>query len=169
VGSILKMKTQMNIKYLPALVLVIAGLLWGCTKTEIDDVPPVIIMNESQHFPLGCDTVYAGESFTFRATFTDNKQLGAFNIDIHHNFNHHSHSTEVEDCIMDPEKTATNNVFLFLQSYSIPAGLTTFEAEATIEIPANVDTGDYHFFLAVTDREGWQTVRGVGIKVMNSN
>ncbi|MFW5758079.1 MAG: DUF4625 domain-containing protein [Bacteroidota bacterium] len=150
-------------------IVLVAGLIiffGGCTESEIDDEAPLIIMNESQHFPLGCDTVYRGETFTFRATFEDNRELGAFNIDIHHNFDHHNHSTEVEDCELDPKKTPTENVFLFIQSYTIPEDLTYYEAEANIEIPADADTGDYHFFLAVTDKEGWQTIRGVGIKIL---
>lgn len=146
--------------------MVLTGLLWGCSKSEIDDVPPVIIMNDPLHFPQVCDTVYIGETFTFRSTFTDNKELGAYSIDIHHNFDHHSHSTEAEECELDPPKTPTENVFLFIQSYTIPDELKTYEAEASIEIPADADTGDYHFFLALTDKEGWQSIRGVGIKVL---
>ncbi|TVQ91188.1 MAG: DUF4625 domain-containing protein [Bacteroidetes bacterium] len=140
--------------------------LLSCSKTEIDDEPPVILMTEMHHFPQPCDTVYVGETFTFRATFTDNKELGAYSIDIHHNFDHHSHSTETEECELDPPKTPTENVFLFIQSYTIPDGLKTYDAEVDIEIPEGVDTGDYHFFLALTDKEGWQTIRGVGIKVL---
>ncbi len=160
------MEKILRINILVLMAMLTASLWWGCSEKEIDDEPAVIIMNKSHHFPLGCDTVYVGESFTFKATFTDNQELGAFNIDIHHNFDHHSHSTELLNCEMDPKKTPTDNVFLFIQSYSIPDGLTSHHAEATIEIPADADTGDYHFFLALTDKEGWQTVRGVGIKVL---
>ena len=149
----------------PSILLLLLSL-WSCSKTEIDDEPPVILMNELHHFPKSCDTVYVGETFTFRATFTDNKELGAYSIDIHHNFDHHSHSTEQEECEMDPPKTPTENVFLFIQSYTIPDGMKSYEAEVDIEIPEGVDTGDYHFFLALTDKEGWQTIRGVGVKVL---
>ena len=150
-------------------ILVMLLAAWSCSTNEVDDEPPVINMNESHHFPQICDTVYVGETFTFRATFTDNQELGAYSIDIHHNFDHHSHSTEVGDCELDPPKTPTDNVFLFIQSYTIPNGLTTYEAEAEIDIPDDADTGDYDFFLAVTDKEGWQTVRGVGIRVLERN
>ncbi len=151
------------------LVIIVLSLLFSffsCSKTEIDDEPPVINMNEPHHFPVGCDTVYVGETFTFRATFSDNQELGAYSIDIHQNFDHHSHSTEADECELDPQKTPTEDVFLFIQAYNIPDGLKTYEAEVNIEIPTNVEPGDYHFFLALTDKEGWQTVRGVGIKVL---
>ncbi|TVQ15427.1 MAG: DUF4625 domain-containing protein [Bacteroidetes bacterium] len=147
-------------------MIIIMFTVWSCSKDEVDDVPPVIVMNQAHHFPQACDTVYVGEAFTFRATFSDNQELGAYSIDIHHNFDHHSHSTETEECEMDPPKTPTENVFLFIQAYTIPDGLKTYEAEVNIEIPADADTGDYHFFLALTDKEGWQTIRGVGIKVL---
>ncbi len=146
-------------------IIIIMFAAWSCSKDEVDDEPPVINMNESHHYPQACDTVYVGETFTFMATFTDNQELGAYSIDIHHNFDHHSHSTEAEECEPDPPKTPTEDVFLFIQSYTISEGLTTYEAEVNIEIPANADTGDYHFFVALTDKEGWQTIRGVGIKV----
>ena len=151
-----------NSVFISLLLLVI----WACSKTEIDDERPVITMNEAHHFPHVCDTIYVGESFVFRATFADNQELGAYSIDIHHNFDHHSHSTETDDCEMDPKKAPTDNVWLYIQSYTIPDGLKTYEAEVTIEVPEGVDTGDYHFFLALTDKAGWQTIRGVGIKVM---
>lgn len=148
------------------IVLSLLFALFSCSKTEIDDEPPVIIMNEPHHFPVGCDTVYVGETFTFKATFSDNQELGAYSIDTHQNFDHHSHSTEAEECELDPPKTPSDNVFLFIQAYTIPDGLNTYEAEVNIEIPAGIEPGDYHFFLALTDKEGWQTVRGVGIKVL---
>ncbi len=155
-----------EISFVRIIALSLLLSFWSCNKNEIDDEPPVIIMNEAHHFPQACDTLYVGETFTFKATFSDNQELGAYSIDIHHNFDHHSHSTETEGCEPNPPKSPTENVFLYIQSFPIPPGLKTYEAEASIEIPHGVDTGDYHFFLALTDKEGWQTIRGVGIKVM---
>ncbi|MFW5706803.1 MAG: DUF4625 domain-containing protein [Bacteroidota bacterium] len=139
---------------------------WSCSHDGTDDVPPEIQMEEMHHFPQSCDTVYVGETFTFRSTFTDNQELGAYSIDIHNNFDHHSHSTENVECELDPVKVPGENVFLFIQSFTIPGGLQTYDAEVSIAIPEDAETGDYHFFLALTDKEGWQTIRGVGIKVL---
>ncbi len=153
-------------RFLSIIILLLMMLLVGaCSKDEIDDEPPVIIMEEPHHFPLPCDTIYVGETFVFRAKFTDNRELGAYSIDIHHNFDHHSHSTDYEECELDPPKTPTDNVFLFIQTYTIPDGQTSYDAEVPIEVPENVDTGDYHLFVALTDKEGWQTIKGFGIKV----
>lgn len=160
------MKTLSFLRYNNLWMLLLLVVAWACSKTEIDDERPVILMNEAHHFPHACDTVYVGETFVFRATFTDNRELGAYSIDIHHNFDHHSHSTEYEECELDPKKPATENVWLFIQPYTIPEGLKTYEAEVSIQVPEGIDTGDYHFFLALTDKEGWQTIRGVGIKIL---
>jgi hypothetical protein len=145
------------------------GITKGCKKAEVDVEPPVIFMSDTDYFPQACDTVYVGETFLFKAKFTDNEELGAFSVDIHNNFDHHSHSTEATECTMDPIKQPGENVFLFIQSYSIPENSTTYVAEVLIEIPAGVETGDYHFFIALTDKEGWQTIRGTGIKILTRN
>ncbi len=146
-------------------MIMLMAAAWACSKEDIDDEPPVIIMSEPHHSPQPCDTVYAGETFMFRATFTDNEELGAYSIDIHHNFDHHSHSTDYEECELDPTKDPTDDVFLFIETYTIPDGQITYDAEVPIEVPENADPGDYHLFVALTDKEGWQTIKGFGIKV----
>jgi hypothetical protein len=55
--------------------------------------------------------------------------------------------------------------FLFIQNYNIPAGLKQHEATAQIVVPADVDPGDYHFMIRLTDKEGWQTIKGLSIKI----
>ncbi len=144
-------------------VFVIA--LVACNSDDIDDVYPVIDMTSASSFPQNCDTIYTGETFTFVAQFSDNRELGAFSIDIHHNFDHHSHSTEVSNCEMGDVKEPTDDVFLYIQTWDIPEGSKNHQANIDISVPEGVDTGDYHFFIALTDREGWQTVRGISIKI----
>ncbi len=149
-------------------VIFLGFFLISCTNEDLDDEYPVIDALYEQTFPQNCDTIYRGESFQFQARFTDNKELGAYNIDIHNNFDHHSHSTEVSECTLDPEKTPTDDVFLFISdNLEIPEGLTSYVATYEIEVPENVDTGDYHFFLTLTDRRGWETRRGLSIKIVD--
>lgn len=144
-------------------VFVIA--LVACNSDDIDDVYPVIDMTSASSFPQNCDTIYTGETFTFVAQFSDNRELGAFSIDIHHNFDHHSHSTEVSNCEMGDVKEPTDDVFLYIQTWDIPEDSKNHQANIDISVPEGVDAGDYHFFIALTDREGWQTVRGISIKI----
>ncbi|WP_025762367.1 DUF4625 domain-containing protein [Dyadobacter tibetensis] len=146
--------------------LAIGLLVTGCEKNipDIDTVYPVIETDGTNSFPVQCSRVKRGEPFVFKATFSDNRQLGAFSLDIHHNFDHHTHSTEVSNCQTDKVKVP-KNPFLFIKSFDIPANLTRFEASQQIDIPADIDPGDYHFLIRLTDQEGWQTIKGISFKI----
>ncbi len=153
-----------NIKSL--ILLFVVFLLVACGEDErpIDlDYPEIIVTEDS--FPVQCSVLERGGKLRFRALFRDNVELGGYSLDIHHNFDHHNHSTEVNDCESDPVKAAINPM-LFIQTYTIPSGLQEYEAETEIEIPSDVDPGDYHFMIRVTDKEGWQTIQGISIKVI---
>lgn len=137
----------------------------ACTKTETDTVYPVIDMSSVNAFPQDCDTLRIGESFVFRGIFTDNAELGSYSLDIHNNFDHHSHSSSIVECPLGPLKAPVNPL-VFIEEYLIPAGTTLFEAVDTIKIPLGVDPGDYHMMIRLTDREGWQTVKGISVKIL---
>ncbi len=137
----------------------------GCTKTETDTVYPVIDMSSVNAFPHDCDTLRIGESFVFRGIFTDNAELGSYSLDIHNNFDHHSHSSSIVECPLDPIKVPVNPL-TFIRDYPIPDGSTRYEAIDTIAIPKGVDAGDYHLMIRVTDREGWQSVKGISVKII---
>jgi hypothetical protein len=34
-------------------------------------------------------------------------------------------------------------------------------------VPAGVDDGDYHFMIRLTDEEGWQSIKGISVKLVN--
>lgn len=145
----------------------LAGLfLLGCSKDDDakDLEKPGIDMSGSDASPQNCTVLYRGESFSFRAVFTDNRELGSYNIEIHPNFDHHSHSTENVECDPEPPKSPVN-AFVYNQDFSIPDGKTVFAADREIAIPADVDTGDYHFMVRVTDKAGWQQLRAVSLKI----
>lgn len=147
-------------------LLLLSLLLTGaCSKTETDETYPVIDMSGKQQSPHDCDTLYIGESFVFRAMFSDNKELGAYSLDIHQNFNHHSHSSSSVQCSLDPVKTPVNP-FLLIREYSIPAGSMAYQSQDSVFIPSGVDPGDYHMMVRLTDRAGWQTLRGVSVKIL---
>ena len=148
------------------LVVIAAFLLTACGEDEkptIDLEYPEIIVTESS-FPIQCSEVNRGGKLLFSALFRDNVELGGYSLDIHHNFDQHTHSTEVNDCESDPVKSAVDPM-LFIQTYTIPAGLSEYQAEAEIDIPSEIDPGDYHFMIRLTDNEGWQTLQGISIKI----
>ncbi|MCC8409810.1 DUF4625 domain-containing protein [Mucilaginibacter sp. UR6-1] len=139
----------------------------GCSKKNDDRVDteyPVIDLSASNAFPQQCSVINRGESFTFRAKLSDNVQLGSVSVDVHNNFDHHSHSTEVNDCQMEAVKTPVNP-YLLIRSFQIAEGLKETEISQTIAVPADVDPGDYHFLIRLTDKEGWQTIKGISIKI----
>ncbi len=160
--KILKVKAD-----IVGLSLVLATVLSGCqiNSDEKDMDPPQIHTDFEEAFPVQCSVVERGEEFVFKARLTDNMELGSFSLDIHHNFDHHTHSTEVNDCEMDPVKTP-ENPFLLIESYSIPEGMSDYEAMVEISVPQDVDPGDYHLMIKVTDREGWQAIKGISIQII---
>ncbi|WP_166923197.1 DUF4625 domain-containing protein [Flavobacterium poyangense] len=148
-------------------LLIVVSALTSCSSdnNEIDTEYPVIDISASNAFPLQCSEVTRGQKFTFRAKFTDNVTLGSYSLDIHHNFDHHSHSTEVSNCSPDPIKKPVNPL-LYINTTPIPEGQKNFEATKEISIPADIDPGDYHFLIRLTDKEGWQTIKGLSIKIL---
>jgi hypothetical protein len=145
-------------------ILAITLSFFACDDTIKDEELPVIDMSSETAFPQNCVTVYRGESFTFNARFTDNIELGSYSIEMHHNFDHHTHSTSSEECEMEAVKAAIKPL-LFIDEYNIPSGKTEYSASIEINVPTDVDTGDYHFMVRLTDKSGWQTFKGISVKV----
>lgn len=154
------------------LLLMLSTLTMACRKAEVDDQKPVIDFGFAGASPLPCDTALLGDTLNVRVRFEDNVELGSYRIDIHHNFDHHSHSTEVQNCQLDPKKPATNP-FVFIGVFDIPPGNRTYEALIKIPLPAQNATGplqggDYHFFISLTDKTGWSSNKGFGIKLLQT-
>ena len=145
-------------------VLLLSLSITSCRTDDLDDELPVIDMSAVNAFPTACVTVYRGESFEFKAVFTDNAELGSYSIEMHHNFDRHTHSTDGVPCDTDPVKTPVSP-FQWIENYTIPSGLQRFEASNTIPIPSTVDTGLYHFMVRLTDAAGWQTFKGISVRI----
>jgi hypothetical protein len=153
-----------------AVILILNISLNSCNQTEIDEEKPQIDLTIADAFPVNCDTLYFGEDFSFTALLRDNVELGSYSIDIHNNFDHHSHSTEVTACELWPVKVPLNP-FVFIDDFDIPAGSTEFKTNQIISIPTSngngeFDEGDYHFYISLTDKEGWSTQKGLSIKII---
>ena len=114
--------------------------------------------------PIDCQQYKKGETLPFHYTFTDNVELGNFNIEIHNNFDHHTHSTSADDC--PPEATMSPvTPWVYNQDQAIPAGLKSYEAKVDIPIPQDIAPGDYHFMIRLTDKAGWQELKAISIKI----
>jgi hypothetical protein len=147
-------------------------LFSSCKDNEgIDTEMPVIDLTIQDAFPLNCDTIYFGESFDLKVLFTDNVELGSYSINIHNNFDHHSHSTEVTECNLNPQKDPVNP-YLSIVEYDIPTGQAQYTTNLSISIPTGAggelyDDGDFHFFISLTDKEGWSSQKGLSIKMFH--
>lgn len=146
------------------LVLLLPMFMFACTDSSKDDELPVIDMGFAETFPTNCVEVYRGQTFTYHFHLTDNIALGSYSVEMHHNFDHHTHSTSPTQCPFDERKTAVLP-FLFIQQFEIENGKKDFLATGQISIPTNVDTGNYHFMIRVTDASGWQTFQGISLSV----
>ncbi len=164
-------KSTLYILYLffAAAMVGVSACLTACSSdddnptTVNDQEKPKIVDGELPN-PIDCQNYKRGETIAFRYTFTDNVELGNFNIEIHNNFDHHTHSTSAGDCPLD-EKKSPVNPWVYNQDQAIPAGLKNYEAKVDITIPKDIDPGDYHFMIRVTDKAGWQELKAVSIKI----
>lgn len=139
-------------------------------ESDIDEEKPIIDIDFEGAFPVNCDTLYFGDTITMKVLFTDNVELGSYSLDIHNNFDHHTHTTEVTECNLDDVKDP-DNPFVLLENYSIPEGLSEYKTSLNIYIPKSdsegvYDDGDYHFFISLTDKVGWSKQMGLSIKIL---
>ncbi|MCE2615797.1 MAG: DUF4625 domain-containing protein [Phocaeicola sp.] len=150
-----------------SLNLLLFLLVTSCSKEESHkDLEKPVIETNSDAVPQNCQVFYKGEEIPFRYTFTDNEGLGSYNIEIHNNFDHHTHSTDAGDCSLD-EKKKPVQPWVYNKDFFIQENSLRYNAQVNIPIPANIDSGDYHFMVRVTDKSGWQELKAVSIKILD--
>ena len=125
---------------------------------------PVINTTDIVAVPTDCQVFKRGDVIPLNVLFTDDTELGSYNVEIHNNFDHHTHSTSSIECSMDAKKEP-KKPWIYNQDFDIPSGQKTFTARHDIAIPSDIDTGDYHFMVRLTDRAGWQQIHAVAIKI----
>ena len=143
-------------------------LFTACTSdsdTDKDAEKPVITVQYADGFPQACATLQRGETYSFRARVTDNDALAAYSLNMHHNFDHHTHDDQEEQCTLEAVKEATNP-FMYMENFSIENAPQSYEIVQEITIPNDIDTGDYHCAFSVTDQTGWQSRTSIDIKII---
>ena len=93
------MKNHILLSIATALII---ALCIACENKNKDLTPPTI--SDADFQPANCDIYYLGDTIQVRFTCSDDTELGNFNIEIHNNFDHHTHSTEAEDCDEEGEE-----------------------------------------------------------------
>lgn len=146
--------------------LLLGMMLCSCSgNNEPKDMTRPEITDGDNPSPVNCERFKRGEILPVHYIFIDDVELGAYNIEIHNNFDHHSHSTTGDDCPLDPIK-APINPWVYNQDGHIPERSKAFNLDIDIPIPDNIDPGDYHFMIKLTDRSGWQVFKAVSIKII---
>ena len=142
--------------------------LFSCSSNdeEIDSQKPTITDEGIVAMPENCQVYHLGDIIPVRYVLKDNVGLGSYNIEIHNNFDHHSHSTEAGECPLDEKKEAAANVWKYNKDFKIPVGTLTYIIGQDIQIPANVQPGDYHFMIRTTDITGYQELKSISIKLI---
>lgn len=157
------MKTMTKNNYLTLLLCALGAC--SSPSQEKDMTPPEILPIPEQTSPVNCATYHRGGVISFDYAFTDDVELGSYNLEIHNNFDHHTHSTTAVKCPMDAKKEP-EKPWVYNHDYAIPAGQRQYDAKVDIKIPADIDPGDYHFMIRLTDRAGWQQLHAVAVKIL---
>lgn len=158
---------MMKLSLRPLLPLLFLGLMNSCSTGDdhaIDTEKPIVDISYGQGFPKACERLERGKTYTFRAQLSDNDALASYSLDIHHNFDHHTHDDQGAQCELDAVKSAINPMIL-MENRPVEGGPRSFEIEISVAIPLDVDPGDYHCAFSVTDRNGWQGRTSVDIKI----
>lgn len=164
------MKKYINMSLMMALTTVFTFGFFACGDDDVtnkDMQKPVISSEGIPANPINCQQYYRGDVIPFHYILSDDEELGSYNIEIHSNFDHHTHSTESSaDCHSgEEEHTTPVNPWVFNHDYIIAGGQKRYEARQNIDIPTDIDPGDYHFVIRVTDKTGWQQILAVEIEI----
>ena len=163
------MKKYMYMSFIVALLCSISLCFTACGDDDEKDMTrPSITDTGITANPINCQIYHRGEEIPVRYVFTDNVELGKFNIEIHGNFDHHTHSTEAVECEEEEhehEEGTPSNPWVYNHDYDIPTGLQTYTTDINILIPTDIATGHYHFMIRVTDQAGWQEIKSVAIEI----
>ncbi|MBW8242922.1 DUF4625 domain-containing protein [Muricauda oceani] len=157
---------KLKIKY--SLILFATLFLASCSSSDdgsVDEEKPTISVNYTGGFPQACETLERGETYTFKAQVTDNLALAAYSLNIHHNFDHHTHDDQGAQCELEAVKQAVNPM-IYIENFEIEDGTTSYEINISVTIPDDIDPGDYHCAYSVTDITGWQSRTSIDIKIL---
>lgn len=119
----------------------------SCKKT--DDIKPEMVVES----PTNEQKIVSGAEITFKAVFKDNNELAQYKIDIHDNFDGHSHKVANEpwaEVIIGELKGKEE------------------EIERKIAIPIDAAAGEYDFIVKCIDVAGNEaTLKTLGVIIEN--
>ena len=125
------MKTKLYLPIISLLAMSVFAFI-SCDDSDSDTTKPVI--EEGQELKIGDE-----HGVHFEMDLSDDVMLKSYMIEIHSNFDHHSHGKS--------RAAATGEAtvdFSFNRSYDISGKKTAHIHHHDIVIPANATPGDYH-------------------------
>lgn len=131
-------------------IFIVALLFTSCSDDEvIDTEKPGITLLE----PHNEDQIAPGDELHVEVTFTDNVELAAYKIEIHEDFDEHTHAVLKTSHDLNPWSED--------KTFTIPAGKTSHQAIHSFSIPTeingmHVSEGAYHLGIFATDTSGNQ-------------
>lgn len=118
----------------------------GNDDDDVDTTAPVIELDE----PEDGDELLIGSSIHFECDFSDNKMLGSYMIEIHNNFDGHTHKVTTRATNEEP--------FFIKKTYDLSGLRNKHEHHHDIVIPENATPGNYHLVVYCTDAAGNQSL-----------
>ena len=100
----------------------------GSTDDSAKDLTmPTIEDTEAETSPTDCEEFHRGDTIFFAYNFSDDTELGSFNIEAHNNFDHHTHSTSAVECEQEDKKQPVRP-WTYSQDFQIPPGTASYAA-----------------------------------------
>ncbi len=133
---------------------VLAAALVSCNDKGDTTQPLIELVN-----PAEGSAFARGSEMCVFMHLSDDTALESFKINIHNNFNGHSHGSKAEDHDHEDFNHDTANAFKYnetsetLDGYSI-SGLVNTSPDVDIEIPVDASYGDYHIMVYCYDAAG---------------
>jgi uncharacterized membrane protein len=150
------MKTRIN--FFTICLMAIFFLAFVACKEDSDTTKPVINLIE----PEDGDVLQIGNEngVHFEVEFSDHEMLASYKVDIHSNFDNHSHAaTKGEAETEDFNKSWT---------WTITGKNTSFHHHE-IRIPKNATPGDYHLIVYCTDAAGNESHFAINIELSHDS
>ncbi len=138
------MKTRLSLSVILLAVFAFISCenqLGDTTKPQIDLIAPA-----------DGDTLFAGDHIHFSMEVSDDVALGSYKVEIHNNFDGHTHDH------VSPMHDHEEEPFAFNRVWSDIADKRNAHVHHhEIEIPSDVALGDYHFIVYCSDKAGNET------------
>lgn len=121
--------------------------LSSCTKGyNVDTTAPTIELDE----PEDGDELLIGAGIHFECDFRDDVMLGSYMIEIHNNFDGHSHKAK--------SRAVNEEPLFFKKSYDLTGLRNSHVHHHDVVIPENAQEGNYHLVVYCTDAAGNQSL-----------